>query len=197
MSMSKLKRRPSPALTISLIALFVALGSGAYAASKITTSDIQKGAVTGKKIAKDAVKSGKTKNGSLKGKDLKNETITESNIGDQAVTTGKLADQAVTNEKLEHPLLSAAVNANGNLARGQGATTSTRLAQGLYEVGFDRDLSQCTWVSQVSSTNSVPVASGEVSASLRTATQTDALLLIVNNSLGAVADKPFHIVVYC
>ena len=39
--MSKHWTAPSPALMISLIALFVALGSGAYAASKIRTKDIK------------------------------------------------------------------------------------------------------------------------------------------------------------
>ena len=50
--MSNLKWRPSPALVISLVALFVALAGGAYAATKIDTSDIKKAAVTGKKLAK-------------------------------------------------------------------------------------------------------------------------------------------------
>ena len=52
--MSKHRKVPSPALVISLIALFVALGSGAYAASKIGTSDLKRNAVTTPKLAKDA-----------------------------------------------------------------------------------------------------------------------------------------------
>ncbi len=51
MSRSKFGR-PSPALIIAIVALFVALGSGAYAATKIGTSDIQNRAVTKQKIAK-------------------------------------------------------------------------------------------------------------------------------------------------
>ena len=40
--MSKLRAgRPSPALVISLLALFVALGGSAYAATKIGTKDIK------------------------------------------------------------------------------------------------------------------------------------------------------------
>jgi len=94
------RAKPSPALVISLIALFVALGSGAYAASKIRTKDIKDEAVTGKKLAKNAVKSSKTKDGGLKGKDLKDETISESKIGKDAVSTGKIADDAVSKEKV-------------------------------------------------------------------------------------------------
>jgi hypothetical protein len=98
--MSKLKRRPSPALVVSMIALFVALGSGAYAASKIDTQDIKKKAVTGPKIDKDAIKSGKVKNGKLKGKDLADETISESKLGEGVVTTDKIQDAAVAAGKI-------------------------------------------------------------------------------------------------
>ncbi|MGB2852742.1 MAG: hypothetical protein WBB30_06210 [Solirubrobacterales bacterium] len=79
--MSKHRRTPSPALVISLIALFVALGSGAYAASKIGTSDLKKNAVTTPKIAKDAVKSSKVENGKLKGKDLEDGAVRASKLG--------------------------------------------------------------------------------------------------------------------
>ena len=79
--MSKHRKVPSPALVISLIALFVALGSGAYAASKIGTSDLKRNAVTTPKLAKDAVKSSKVENGKLKGKDLADGTVGGSKLG--------------------------------------------------------------------------------------------------------------------
>jgi hypothetical protein len=88
--MLKHKRRPSAALVISVIALFVALGGGAYAAAKIDTSDIKGKAVTGAKINGDAIKSSKVKDGKLKGKDLKDETVSESKLGDGAVGSSKL-----------------------------------------------------------------------------------------------------------
>ncbi len=78
--MSNLKWRPSPALVISLVALFVALAGGAYAATKIDTSDIKKAAVTGKKLAKDAVNSNKVKDASLTGGDLADGAISGSKL---------------------------------------------------------------------------------------------------------------------
>jgi hypothetical protein len=68
--MPNLKRRPSPALVVALVALFVGLGGGAYAAKKIGTKNIKNSAVTGKKIANNAVTSKKIKSGEVKGKDL-------------------------------------------------------------------------------------------------------------------------------
>jgi hypothetical protein len=68
-------RRPSPALLISLIALFVALGGTGYAALKLPknsvgTKQLKKNAVTGSKINKNAVTGSKVKNHSLTGADL-------------------------------------------------------------------------------------------------------------------------------
>jgi hypothetical protein len=62
--------RPSPALAIALVALFVALGGSAYAATKIGTKDIKDGAVTAAKIKKEAVGAAKIKDGSIGGAKL-------------------------------------------------------------------------------------------------------------------------------
>jgi hypothetical protein len=57
--------RPSPALVISLIALFVSVGGVAWAAAKIGTSDIKNGAVTTKKLHANAVTKAKLKKRSV------------------------------------------------------------------------------------------------------------------------------------
>src|SRR5829696_4687660 len=63
--------RPSPAIVVSALAVFLTLGGIGYAASKIDTNDIKTGAVTKKKLHKNAVTSKKVKNHSLKCKDMK------------------------------------------------------------------------------------------------------------------------------
>jgi len=92
----KLEERPSPALVISLLALFVALGSGAYAANKIGTNQIKNKAVTTKKLAGKAVNTSK-----LAGKSVKT-----GKLAGQAVTTGKLAGQAVSGDILQDAAVS-------------------------------------------------------------------------------------------
>ena len=68
MTKSKLRsRRPSPSLVISILALFVALGGSAYAASKVGTKDIKKNAVTAIKIKKNAVTTAKIKGNAVTG----------------------------------------------------------------------------------------------------------------------------------
>src|SRR3954453_7886338 len=70
--MSRFFRRPSPSMVVSIVALVLALGGGAYAAGTIGTSDIKKGAVTRSKLHSNAVTSSKVKNHSLLRKDFKN-----------------------------------------------------------------------------------------------------------------------------
>jgi hypothetical protein len=109
--------RPSPALVVALIALFVSIGGVGYAASQITTGDIKNGAVTNKKlhknavrtkkIKKKAVKTGKIANLAVKTPKLDDQSVTTDKINDAAVTTDKINDAAVTSSKLD----SGAVNA--------------------------------------------------------------------------------------
>ena len=71
-----LRRRPSPALVIALIALFVALGGGAYAAirlpkNSVGRAQIRRHAVTSAKLAKNAVTSATIRDHTLLARDFK------------------------------------------------------------------------------------------------------------------------------
>ena len=69
--MSKLRaNRPSPALVISVIALFVALGGSAYAAKKIGSKEIKNNAITAGKIKKNAITTAKIQNNAVTGAKL-------------------------------------------------------------------------------------------------------------------------------
>ncbi len=59
-----LKRRPSPALVISLIALFLALGGGAYALT-ITGAQVRDGSLTGKDIRRNSLTGREVRESSL------------------------------------------------------------------------------------------------------------------------------------
>lgn len=74
--MSKLgSKRPSPALVISVIALFVALGGSAYAAKKIGSNEIKANAITTGKIKKNAVTTAKIKKGAVTGAKIDEGTL--------------------------------------------------------------------------------------------------------------------------
>lgn len=88
--------RPSPAMVVALIALFLALGGIGYAAATIGTNDIKNSAVTAKKLHKKAV--------------------TTKKIKKNAVKTPKIADNAVTFAKLGQVRRVVAVSAQTSAA---------------------------------------------------------------------------------
>lgn len=98
-------RRPRPKLTyanaVSTLALFLALSGGAvWAADKITSRQIGKGAVKAKNIAKGAVKSRNLAKNAVKRRNLAPRSVNAAKLAGGAVTTPKLANGAVTAAKL-------------------------------------------------------------------------------------------------
>ena len=94
-------RRPSPALVVALLALFVALGGPAQAARLITAKDVKRNALTGRQI----------RNGSLALADLSsgaqtnlrrtpNRSITATKLVAGAVGSVQIAAGAVTGDRL-------------------------------------------------------------------------------------------------
>jgi hypothetical protein len=75
MSLRSRLRRPSPALVIALVALFVVLGGTATAASLINGKRIKPGTITAKQIKKSTITSDRIKNGTLTRSDLSSATV--------------------------------------------------------------------------------------------------------------------------
>jgi hypothetical protein len=155
--MKHLKRRPSPATVISLIALFVALGSGAYAATAmlpkksvktrhlakgvITTQKLRNGAVTAAKIRNGAVTSAKIAAGAVGSTQLADGGVRSADLGGGAVTTGKLKNGAVGTDEL-----AARAVTTGKLA--DGAVTAAKLAPS-FDAQLVKDVSYVTKKSSV------------------------------------------------
>ena len=77
--------RPSPALVISTIALFVSVSGVAWAAATIGTNDIKNNAVTAKKLHKKAVTTKKIKSNAVSGSKVRPNAIGSSEIATGAV----------------------------------------------------------------------------------------------------------------
>ena len=110
-------KRPSPALAISVIALFVALGGTSYAITKLPknsvgTSQLKKNAVTGAKV----------KDGSLSGTDLDLATLgtVPSAASSNRANTAQSADRAGTAGSAN------TANSAGTADRATSAGTATR-----------------------------------------------------------------------
>lgn len=102
--------KPSPAMVVAFVALIVSVTSGAYAAVRITTSDLANGAVTNPKLADNSVwhakigrrsvRSNNLNNGAVRNAQLANNSVWHANIGTRSVRTNNLNDHAVGHSQL-------------------------------------------------------------------------------------------------
>lgn len=82
---------------VGYIALFIALGGTAWAANKIDSEQIKRGAVQSKHIDNGQVKSKDIRDGKgVKSKDVKDGTLTGDDVGDGSLGGTDLADGSIT-----------------------------------------------------------------------------------------------------
>lgn len=144
-----MKYRPSPAMVVAMIALFVSLGGSAFAAlnlpkDSVGTRQLKSGAVTGAKLHNNAVSSSKVKDHSLLATDFKAGQLPRGSQGPQGppgppagAAGGDLSGSypqpvirvgAVTNSKLANPSLTISpgtgLSGGGSIALGGSGTMS-------------------------------------------------------------------------
>ncbi|HEX6621829.1 MAG TPA: hypothetical protein VF024_19355 [Solirubrobacteraceae bacterium] len=88
-----LSKRPSAAMIVALLALFVALGGSSYAAVKIGARDIQRGAVGTRAIANNSIRSADIHDATVSGADVRDDSLTNADI-DNTNLTAKSAETA-------------------------------------------------------------------------------------------------------
>jgi len=154
---------------IGYVALFVALGStGAWAADKITSHDIARNAVHAKHIKAASVKTRK--------------------IADDAVTNGKLGSKSKSRWVV-------ATNA-GDIVRSKGVVSSTMIDPAVYQVTFDRDVSECAWSATVARNVAAAPEPGEIGVRPPD-TDPNSVIVHMFDSAGAPAMNRFHLIVVC
>jgi hypothetical protein len=174
--MSKL--RPSPAMAVALLALFVALGGGAYAAI----------VVTGKNV----------KNASLTGVDFKQRSLHGSKLRADSIGGGSIKESTLGPvEALSH---SAVVSSLGQLIRGRGVVSAARTAAGRYQVIFDRDVRGCVYNATVGDPTAAGPGTGTASvAGLPSSVNGVEVRTVAYNAGGNPVNenRPFHLIVSC
>jgi hypothetical protein len=88
--MSRIKL-PSPAMAISLLALFVALGGTGYAAVKLNGKNIKAKTITGTKLKNRTLTGGKLRNNTLTGKQIAESKLATVPKAKQATSAGSAA----------------------------------------------------------------------------------------------------------
>lgn len=174
----KSKLRPSPAMAVALLALFVSLGGGAYAAI----------VVTGKNV----------KNASLTGVDFKQHSLHGSKLRADSIGGGSIKESTIGPiEALSH---SAVVSGAGQFVRGRGVSSVARTAAGRYQVIFNREVRSCVYVATVGDTSAAGPGTGTASvASVPSNVNGVEVRTVTYNAGGNPVNenRPFHLVVTC
>lgn len=187
---------------VATLALFIALGGGAYAAVKLPRDSV--GAT---QIKPSAVSSSKVRNGSLLAADFKRGQLPKGPKGDtgpagapgQTGATGAQGPEGPQGVKGDAATtLFAHVTSTGVLSYGSGAVSDSRTNLGQYTVTFDRDLTHCVPMVTIGAAHPndpsdpvVQAASGAGSLS------GSAVNVRTYDTTGALADSSFHLAVFC
>jgi hypothetical protein len=95
------------------------------------------------------------------------------------------------------PSLTAVVNADGSLARGRGALSSSLIATGQYEVTFTQTINRCGFTAAIGLSGSIGSSNfGTVNVAIRSGNKS-AVLIQTFDTLGDPADLGFHLIIAC
>ncbi|MGH2990727.1 MAG: hypothetical protein ACRDMA_12875 [Solirubrobacterales bacterium] len=163
--------RPSPALVVAIMALVAALAGTAIAADPAANTAISKKKT--KKIVKKQI------NKLAPGLSVNN----ADNLGEVAA------------EEYQQRLY-AVVDQDGNLSRGANAESAEKAAAFVYDVGFDRDVTECAYGATVGRPDDIVSLIGFATVN-RDPTNPNGVRVFTYNAAGAGAARPFHLQVSC
>lgn len=90
----------------------------------------------------------------------------------------------------------AVVGSDGTLGRKNGASSSSKLATGEYQVVFGRDVSGCAYDATIGRADTTEPPAGEIGVAQR-AGNSSAVSVVTRDSAGTKTDLPFHLSVNC
>jgi hypothetical protein len=176
--MSKLKsKRPSPAMVVAMIALFVALAGTAYAAQTINGGAIKKQTIGGGK--------------------LKQKTLTGFQINTNKLGVVPAAKSAI---RASHTYWAVVNNppspGNATLARASDAGVSVAEAGGAVNVIFPANISACANVASRNNAGTTVPGAGTAQTNTSPANP-NAVEVHTRDEKGANTDADFHLIVVC
>jgi hypothetical protein len=178
-----LGRLPSPAMVVSLLALFFALGGVGYAKSVvhlISGSTIKKGSIQVDRL------SGKAR-AALKGNKGPQGLSGPQGIQGIPGLSGAPATKLVGDFKGE----------DGSLVRGSGVLSSERAAPGFYKIRFNQNISHCVLLASPSSKDNTNPSSVTVGAAYLSPAEDTAFVLIRNDFADTRVDADFALAAFC
>jgi hypothetical protein len=221
-----LRPRLTFANVASSLALFVALGSGAYAAtqlpknsvgseqikrSAVRTGDIARNAVKVGKLDKEAVKAGKLAKNAVPTNRLRNNAVTLAKLRDGVVNSAKVADGSLTGGDIDQGSLNnvRAANVIGISITGDATcspalplppgVTSSGPGEGVCQINFSNPVNDCSANATVHlrPTKPILIKSADRTAQIFSEPGEPTVLIVVTYLEELKAAQPFDLVLVC
>jgi hypothetical protein len=181
--MQRLFRRPSPALLVACLSLFVSLGGVSYAVATIDSADIVDGSIRNRDF----------KDGTLRGQEAKPDGFGPNAIKEQSLDASKL--KPVPSSAVTDGLARQAVIADtGATVRGRSVASSAQTGTGQYVVAFDRDVRQCTYYATLGDESASGPGTGQIAVTSAPA-NVNGVRVVTRASDGTAANRSFHLLV--
>jgi len=183
--MERLFRRPSPAMVVGCLSLFVSLGGVSYAVATIDSGDIVNGSIRNRDF----------KDGTLRGQEAKRDGFGGGAIKEQSLDASKLGPvpaAALADGLGRH----AVISDTGATVRGRGVTSSSQTGTGQYLVVFDRDVRQCTYFATLGDESASGPGTGQIAVG-SAAASVNGVHVVTRTSDGTAANRSFHLLVSC
>jgi hypothetical protein len=183
--MKRFLRTPSPAMVVACVALFVSLGGVSYAVATIDSSDIVNGSIRNPDF----------KDGTLRGQEAKPDGFGPNAIKEQSLDATKIK-QVPASVLADGVTRQAVVSDVGAGIRVRGVSSTAQTGVGQYQVIFDRDVRQCTYVATLGDESASAPGTGQIAVT-SAASNVNGVRVVTRDSDGAVANRSFHLIVSC
>ena len=187
-------RRPSPAMAVALLALLVALGGTATAASVVlikSSKQVAKGSISLSDLSSSAQKA-------LKGKTGPAGPIGPAGLAGAAGAAGAVGATGAAGTPATRLFATVTVSAGtATLVRGAGVVSVSTSSPGSGNVKFNQNISGCTWIATAGSVSSNSAPSLFATTELRLVAEPDTVEVRMRSDAGVQTDGSFHLAVFC
>ena len=195
---------------IAYLALFVALGGTAYAASlpanSVGTKQLKPNAVTTAKIRNEAISTDKVQDSTLLARDFASGVLLQGPVGPEGPSgpPGKTGEIGGVDTTILWAVVKGGTGAEpAAIARGKHAVSATRTSVGQHEVVFDRAIDKCAFGVTLGGDEPVAIpgswAPTSISANTKIGDPTTVMVTVAYMSGGFPTglDASFHLTVAC
>lgn len=187
--MSTLKDHLNYANVMSTIAVCIALGGSAYAATLLP-----KDSVGSAQIKRSAVGPAELRTGAVTSRAIRNQSI---GLGDLASAARLSLRGAKGDPGPAGVALHAAINAGGSAVRGNATAFSHQGGSGLYTIAFGRDVSACEATATLAAVPNGTAVQQPTPGRITVAVDAAGVTVRTYDTDGSVKDQPFNVLVAC